>query len=164
MKTIVLAAGCFWGSQAYFRRLPGVIDTVVGYANGITPNPVYSDVKNGGTGYAEAVQVRYDPTVISIETLLRHYFRIIDPTTLNRQGPDIGDNYRTGIFYSDPAEVKIIEAALMAEQKKYDRPIVTQVLPLKNFYRAEEYHQDYLEKNPGGYCHVDLSLLNRPLP
>jgi methionine-S-sulfoxide reductase len=161
---IILAGGCFWGLQAYMSALPGVISTQVGYANGLRSHPTYEQVKTGTTGFAEACNIEYDPAVIPLRTLLRHYLRIIDPTTLNQQGPDVGTQYRTAIFYNNDAERRLAEELLAKEQKHWDQPIVTKVEPLVNFYAAEEYHQDYLKKNPCGYCHVNLALLDEPLP
>lgn len=162
-KRIILAGGCFWGVEAYFSRLPGVVDTEVGFANGRTPRPAYKEVKAGGTGYAEACKIVYDPDVLPLRTLLRHYLRIIDPTALNAQGPDRGTMYRTSIYYNNGEERALAEELLALEQKKWDRPVVTTVEPLVNYYPAEEYHQDYLKKTPGGYCHVNLRLLDAPL-
>jgi len=156
-RDIWLAGGCFWGVEAYFSRLEGVLRTSVGYANGKTAHPSYKEIAS--TGHAETVQVTYDPVKISLRELLQHFFKIIDPTSKNRQGNDVGTQYRTGIYSNDPADLETARAVLAEEQKKYDRPIVTEVLPLDNYYLAEEYHQAYLEKNPGGYCHVDLSSL-----
>lgn len=164
MKRIVLAGGCFWGVEAYMRRVDGVVGVTVGYANGRTPHPTYQQVKMGGTGYAEACAIEYDPGVISLRTLLRHFLRIIDPTTLNRQGGDMGSQYRTAIFYGTGSEEALARELLALEPKKWDDPIVTAVEPLVNFYPAEEYHQDYLTKNPCGYCHVNMYLLDEPLP
>ena len=164
MKRIILAGGCFWGVAGYMSRLPGVTGTTVGYANGHTPHPTYAEVKAGGTGYAEACAVEYDPEVISLRTLLRHFFRIIDPTTLDMQGPDKGHQYRTAIFYGTGDEQALAAELIAKEQKKWDAPIVTALEPLVNFYAAEEYHQDYLKKNPCGYCHVNMYLLDEPLP
>lgn len=161
-KTIYLAGGCFWGVEAYMQRLPGVIDAVSGYANGQTAHPSYEDVIHG-SGHAETVKVDYDPERISLTDLLRYYFRVIDPTSLNKQGNDRGRQYRTGIYYTNPAEAQTIRAALAAEQRKYSRPIVVEALPLQNFYPAEAYHQDYLAKNPNGYCHIDIRLADQPL-
>jgi peptide methionine sulfoxide reductase msrA/msrB len=157
-KEIWLAGGCFWGVEAYFSRIRGVVATTAGYANGKTENPTYEEVCSGKTGHAETVHVVYNPEVVSLDQLLRHFFRIIDPTARNRQGNDIGLQYRSGIYYRDPEELPVIGAVLAEVQKEYQKPVVTEVLPLANFYPAEEYHQKYLEKNPGGYCHVDLSL------
>lgn len=156
-KDIYLAGGCFWGIEAYLNELPGVFETDVGYANGNTENPTYEDVCYKNTGHAETVHVVYDPAVIDLDTLLRGYFNVVDPTTVNKQGNDRGSQYRSGIYYNDEADLAIINATVEAEQKKYTQAIVTEVLPLKNYYSAEEYHQDYLDKNPGGYCHINLN-------
>jgi methionine-S-sulfoxide reductase len=158
MKNIWLAGGCFWGVEEYFSRIDGVVKTSVGYANGRTTNPSYEELAE--TGHAETVQVTYAPSKITLEKILNYYFRIIDPTILNRQGNDIGTQYRTGIYYDDPQDTEIIIAALEKEQEKYSKPIVTEVVPLQGYYLAEEYHQKYLKKNPGGYCHVDFSMLD----
>lgn len=157
--TIYLAGGCFWGVEAYIARIYGVAVVTVGYANGNTQNPTYEDVCFKNTGFAETAQVSYDPEKISLEKLLQYYFKIIDPTSLNKQGNDRGDQYRTGIYFTDEKDFKVIKEVVAMEQKKYSKTIVTEVLPLKNYYLAEEYHQDYLEKNPNGYCHVDFSNL-----
>ena len=159
LKEIWLAGGCFWGVEAYFRRVYGVAGTTVGYANGKTENPTYEEVCFGNTGYAETVHVRYDPQTVSLATLLRHFFRIIDPTTLNRQGNDRGTQYRSGIYYRDKEDLPVISSILEETQQQHNRPVVTEVLPLANFYPAEEYHQDYLEKNPEGYCHSLTTVL-----
>ena len=157
MKEIVLAGGCFWGVEEYFSRVDGILKTEVGYANGDTENPDYEQVCRGITGYAEAVRLEFDEKLISLSQVLGKFFKIIDPTLLNRQGPDIGHQYRTGIYYIDEDDRGLIDFDINELQKHYERPIVTEVEPLKNFYRAEEYHQDFLKKNPGGYCHIDLS-------
>lgn len=157
MKEIYFAGGCFWGIEEYMSRIKGVIDTEVGYANGTKENPTYQEVCTGTTGHAETVQVKYDENVISLEELLNKFWNIIDPTLLNRQGADIGNQYRTGIYYVDEEDLEVINKTLEEQKKKYTKPIVTEIMPLKCFYRAEEYHQDYLKKNPGGYCHIDLS-------
>ncbi|MCQ4924251.1 peptide-methionine (S)-S-oxide reductase MsrA [Tissierella carlieri] len=157
MKEIYLAGGCFWGVEEYMSRINGVVETRVGYANGIKENPTYKEVCTGTTGYAETTYVKYDESIISLEELLNRFWRIIDPTILNRQGPDIGNQYRTGIYYVDSQDINIINKTLEEQKAKYDKSIVTEIIPLKSFYDAEEYHQDYLKKNPGGYCHIDLS-------
>nr|WP_319488790.1 peptide-methionine (R)-S-oxide reductase MsrB [uncultured Caproiciproducens sp.] len=157
LKEIWLAGGCFWGVEAYFARIYGVAKTDVGYANGRTVNPSYHDLHE--TGHAETVHILYDPEKLSLQTLLYYYFKIIDPVSVNRQGNDTGTQYRTGIYYRDETDFTVIQAYVETEQKKYDAPIATQVQLLENYYPAEEYHQDYLEKNPGGYCHVDFSSL-----
>ena len=159
-KEIYLAGGCFWGVEEYFSLVPGVVDAVSGYANGATENPTYDDVCWRGTGHAETVRVTYDPGQVSLRTLVEQLFAIIDPTSVNRQGNDRGVQYRTGVYYTDEADRAIIEEVFAAEQAKLAEPIATELLPLENFYEAEEYHQDYLRKNPGGYCHVDFSSLN----
>ncbi|MBW7572206.1 peptide-methionine (S)-S-oxide reductase MsrA [Caproiciproducens sp. AGMB10547] len=157
LKEIWLAGGCFWGVQAYFARIYGVAQTDVGYANGRTANPSYHDLKE--TGHAETVRILYDPEKVGLSTLLDAYFKIIDPVSVNRQANDIGTQYRTGIYYQDEADLPVIRDYVAQEQKKYELPIATEISRLQNYYSAEEYHQDYLEKNPGGYCHVDFSSL-----
>lgn len=158
MKEIYLAGGCFWGVEEYFSRIEGVVDTEVGYANGTKLEPTYKEVCTGLTGHSETTYVKYDESIVTLEHLIQRLFRIIDPTLLNRQGGDIGNQYRTGIYYTDEADRKTIVKVKDEEQKKYKDPIVTEILPLEYYYPAEEYHQDYLKKNPGGYCHVDMSL------
>lgn len=162
-KVIYLAGGCFWGVEAYFERIPGVINAVSGYANGRTDNPSYEDVIYRKTGHAETVRVTYDADRLSLPDILTYYFRVIDPTSLNRQGNDRGTQYRTGVYFTDPDEKPVIQAALDAEQKKYRKALVVENQPLVHFYDAEEYHQDYLVKNPNGYCHIDLSKAEIPL-
>ncbi|MDN4604967.1 peptide-methionine (R)-S-oxide reductase MsrB [Paenibacillus sp. F6_3S_P_1C] len=157
---LYLAGGCFWGVEAYMSRIQGVQDVTSGYANGEGEAPTYEEVIRGDRGFAETVHVKYDPKQVTLQKLLDSYFRVVDPTSLNKQGNDRGIQYRTGIFYTSPEDAKIIQQAVTQEQEKYDKPIVTEVLPLQNYYLAEEYHQDYLEKNPNGYCHIDLSVLN----
>lgn len=154
-REIWLAGGCFWGVEEYFSRIEGVVETSVGYANGSTENPSYYDIPT--TGHAETVYIRYDSEGLSLYTLLEYYFKIIDPTSKNRQGYDVGTQYRTGIYYIDNKDKEIIEQAIAKEQRKYKAPIVTEVKKLENYYPAEEYHQDYLKKNPEGYCHIDFS-------
>lgn len=157
---IWLAGGCFWGVEAFLSKLPGVIYTEVGYANGKTENPTYEDVCRKGTGHAETVYVRYDTGKISLDKLLGYFFRIIDPTALNKQGNDIGTQYRSGIYYKNEEDKSVIVDFIAKIQPSFKKQIITEVLPLENFYKGEEYHQDYLEKNPHGYCHIDLSILN----
>lgn len=163
-KIIYLAGGCFWGMEGYFKRINGVLSTETGYANGHTENPSYEQVCQQNTGHAETLKVEYDADVISLTDILRHFFRVIDPTTLNRQAHDVGTQYRSGIYYTDPADRDIIQATIKAEQGRYSKPIVVENLPLEQYFPAEEYHQDYLEKNPGGYCHIDISKASEPLP
>ena len=160
MKTIYLAGGCFWGTQRFFDQFPGVIKTEVGYANGRTANPSYEDVCRRDTGHAETVKIEFDETVISTAKLLDYYFLTIDPLSVNRQGGDVGTQYRTGIYYTDESLLPEIRARVAAEEQKVGAPLAVEVLPLENFYRAEEYHQDYLVKNPGGYCHIPAALLH----
>lgn len=157
--TIYLAGGCFWGVEAYFGNLPGVVNTTVGYANGQIENPTYEQVSKGDTDFAETVMIKYNPQKISLQELLQNYFDIVDITSLNRQAHDIGTQYRSGIYYLNDNDRKIIEKALNEEQQKYEMPIVTEVKKLENFYPAEEYHQKYLKKNPHGYCHIDFSKI-----
>lgn len=177
-KVIYLAGGCFWGVEGYFKKLPGVYETEVGYANGKTDNTDYSKIS--ATDHAETVKVCYDKSVISLEEILLHYFRIIDPLSVNRQGNDIGRQYRTGVYYVDKADsaknsdtsnssdsannddLKII-AKIFAYAEDLHGPIAVEKSALKNFIKAEDYHQDYLDKNPGGYCHIDISLSSKPL-
>lgn len=159
-REIYLAGGCFWGVEEYFSLIPGVIDAESGYANGRTENPTYEDVCYCDTGHAETVRVEYDPAVISLETLIEQLFAIIDPLSVNRQGNDVGTQYRTGVYYTDPADLPMIEEVFAAEQRKRGAPLAVELAPLKHFFPAEEYHQDYLRKNPGGYCHVDFSSLS----
>lgn len=149
-----------WGVEGYFERVDGVIDVTSGYANGNTENPSYEDLIYKNTGHAEAVHVIYDPEKTDLTNVLLYYFKVIDPTVLNRQGPDKGTQYRTGIYFTDLEQVKIINAIIENEQKKYKKPIVVEVEPIENYYLAEDYHQDYLEKNPSGYCHIDLDLVD----
>lgn len=162
-KTIYLAGGCFWGVEAYFQRIAGVINAVSGYANGHQAHPTYQDVVSQQTGHAETVKIDYDAHHIHLSQLLKHYFRIIDPLSLNQQGNDKGTQYRTGIYYSDEQDLAIIQKIMAEEQQKYTQKIAVEVLPLSAFYMAEEYHQDYLDKNPNGYCHIDLALAAKPL-
>ncbi|HMN67713.1 MAG TPA: peptide-methionine (S)-S-oxide reductase MsrA [Bdellovibrionales bacterium] len=156
LKTVVLAGGCFWGVEELLRGIPGVKNTEVGYTGGATRNPVYETVKLGDTGHAEAIKIDYSPEQITYRALLEMFFRMHDPTTLNRQGNDVGTQYRSTIFVSSPEEKAEAEAAIAAENRsgRWKRPVVTTIEPLKEFYSAESYHQDYLKKNPGGYnCH-----------
>lgn len=154
MKTIYLAGGCFWGIQKYMDQFDGIIETVVGYANGYLDDPTYEDVKAQKSGHAETVKIVYDEKIISLEEILKKFLLVIDPTSLNKQGEDEGSSYRSGIYYTDDKDSDIIVQRIQDEQKKYDRPIVVEILPLTVFYKAEEYHQKYLEKNPEGYCHI----------
>ncbi|MBQ5951774.1 MAG: peptide-methionine (S)-S-oxide reductase MsrA [Lachnospiraceae bacterium] len=158
MKEIYLAGGCFWGVQKYFDQFEGITATEVGYANGGTAAPSYQDVC-AGSGHAETVRITYDPAVITLESILDKYFLVIDPTSVNRQGGDSGIQYRTGIYFTDDADMPVVQAYIAEEQKKYEKPIAVEVGPLEAFYSAEEYHQKYLDKNPGGYCHIPRHML-----
>lgn len=158
MKELYLAGGCFWGLQAYFDLKEGITESEVGYANGNTKEPTYEQVCTNTTGYAEAVRIRYDDNKISLTRVLELFWKVIDPTSLNKQGGDRGTQYRTGIYFTDDEDEVIIKKSLENESKRYSKKIVTEVEKLNNFYPAEEYHQKYLDKNPNGYCHIDLSL------
>lgn len=154
-EVATFGAGCFWGVEAAFRHVPGVLDTAAGYSGGSLPNPTYRDVCAGGTGHAEVVHVSFDPAQISYEQLLELFWEVHDPTQLNRQGPDYGTQYRSVIFYRSPEQ----EAAARKSKEKlgasgrFSRPIVTEIVPAAAFYRAEEYHQRYLEKRGAASCH-----------
>lgn len=156
MNTIYLAGGCFWGVEHFFKGVDGVIETMPGYANGTLENPSYEAVYTDATGHAETVRVRYDEAKVSLQQILRYYFTIIDPLSLNRQGGDIGTRYRTGVFYADESERPIIEAAFAEAEQRIGQKIVTVLEPLRCFYPAEDYHRDYLDRHPGGYCHLPL--------
>lgn len=155
-KTIYLAGGCFWGVQAYMKKLPGVIETETGYANGKTENPSYEEVCKNDTGHAETVRVVYDPEILPLGVLLNAFFKVVDPTQLNRQGEDVGTQYRNGVFYVEEKDQPIVAEMVEHLQKMHQETVVTEVRELENFYPAEEYHQHYLEKNPTGYCHINL--------
>jgi peptide methionine sulfoxide reductase msrA/msrB len=154
MGEIYLAGGCFWGMEKYIASIRGVLSTQAGYANGRTPKPTYEEVCYKNTGHAETVRVIYDSQVVPLEFLLELYYDVIDPTSINRQGGDIGEQYRTGIYYVHKVDRPVIEGSIAKLQKRYDKPIAIEVNPLANFSPAEEYHQKYLDKNPGGYCHI----------
>lgn len=158
-EELYLAGGCFWGTEKFLKHINGVLETEVGYVNGDTQNPTYREVCTDATGFAEAVKVTYDPQVLPLTLLVQLYFKAIDPTTLNQQGPDVGTQYRTGIYYTSEADVPVILAELDKLRQAYGH-VVVEVQPLKNFYKAEEYHQDYLDKNPGGYCHLPLKMFD----
>ncbi len=158
LNAIYLAGGCFWGLEEYFQRMDGVYDVASGYANGNTENPTYEQVLYDGTGHAETVRVLYDPLKISLSQLLEKYFQVINPVSINKQGNDVGSQYRTGIYYTDDADIETINAQMEKVALDYTEPLAVEVEPLEHFYDAEDYHQDYLQKNPNGYCHIDLSL------
>ena len=159
MKEIYLAGGCFWGMQRFIDQFPGIIKTEVGYANGPDERPDYQAVCNN-SGHAETVRVVYDESTIPLEKILDYYFLVIDPMSVNRQGNDIGIQYRTGIYYTENGQLEIIEKVCGREEEKAGRPLAVEVGPLQNFFMAEEYHQKYLEKNPGGYCHIPAKYFN----
>jgi len=159
LRDIYFAGGCFWGVEEYFSRIPGVIDVTSGYANGTKADPTYREVCSGKTGHAETVHVRYDPTVVELRTLAEQFFKIINPISVNRQGNDVGNQYRTGIYYTTSEDEKILVPVMREVQKKYTRPLAVELTPLKTYYLAEEYHQDYLKKNPNGYCHINFDSL-----
>lgn len=156
--TIYFAGGCFWGTEHFFRQIDGVTDTEVGYANSRIPHPTYQDVCTGRTGAAEGVRVTYDTDKVSLRFLISLYFMTIDPTSVNRQGNDTGTQYRTGIYYTTPDQQRIALEEVGKEAAKHQAPIAVEVIQLQNFYQAEDYHQDYLVKNPEGYCHIDPRL------
>ncbi|MBP5527014.1 MAG: peptide-methionine (S)-S-oxide reductase MsrA [Bacteroidales bacterium] len=171
MKTIFLAAGCFWGAQHYLKQIHGVVETETGFANGkntecdrmgandiITEKPTYEEVYTDRTGYAEAVRVVFDPEVLPLRKLLNLYFDCIEPTSVNRQGDDEGTRYRTGIYYIEPEDCLVIREVYDEVQRGYSAPLAVEVEPIRNFYPADESHQDYLEKHPDGYCHLPRAL------
>ncbi len=160
LKEIYLAGGCYWGTQAYMDRIKGVYKSSVGFANGFVENPSYEEVCKKNTGHAETVHIVYDATKTNLKTLLLEYFSTINPTSLNKQGGDVGSQYRTGIYYTDEKDVDVIREVISEKQKEFSQPIVIEVEPLKCYYIAKESHQKYLEKNPSGYCHVNLDVLN----
>lgn len=160
MKTIYLAGGCFWGTEHYMRQFEGVVETAVGYANGTLDNPSYQQVYTDQTGHVECVKVVYDETLVSLLTLCRMFFRSIDPLLLNCQGEDVGTRYRTGIYWEDSDDSETVELVWHEVQAKYAETLAVEKMPLECFYPAEEYHQDYLLKNPEGYCHLSIQILN----
>ena len=170
-KEIYFAGGCFWGVEHFFKGVDGVTEATPGYANGNIDNPTYEQVYTDKTGFAETVRVRYRPDRVSLETLVRLYFATIDPLSVNQQGHDVGTRYRTGVYYTDPADLPLLEklfdevskavipsasSPVIPSDSEESVSLATELLPLKNFYPAEEYHQSYLDKNPGGYCHLPL--------
>jgi len=153
-QTATLAGGCFWGVEDLIRKMPGVIDTTVGYTGGTLANPRYEDVKTGRTGHAESVEIVFDPSKISYDDILDFFFRLHDPTTKNQQGNDIGSQYRSAIFVHDDAQRAAADQAIARAQARWPRPIVTEIVPATQFWSAEDYHQDYLQRIPWGYtCH-----------
>ncbi|MGC1177315.1 MAG: peptide-methionine (S)-S-oxide reductase MsrA [Candidatus Saccharimonadales bacterium] len=159
MRQAIFAAGCFWGVQYYFDQVPGVLKSTVGYTGGHTENPSYEEVCTHTTGHAEAVLLEFDPEKVSYETLCRQFFRMHDPTQLNRQGPDVGDSYRSAIFYKDEEQHRAAELVEKEVAPKFDKPIVTQIVPAAKFYPAEDYHQKYAERTGRGMCHIPYEPL-----
>ena len=154
LSKALFAAGCFWGVQFYFDEVPGVVTTTVGYTGGHTEDPSYDDVITHKTGHAEAVLITFDPERVSYEVLVKQFFRMHDPTQLNWQGPDIGDSYRSAIFYFDDSQKKIAEAVRDSKQSEGSKPIVTQIVPAGPFYEAEPFHQKFTQRTGWGACHV----------
>lgn len=157
-KTIYIAGGCFWGVEMYYKKLKGVINTEVGYANGDIKNPTYEQVKHHEATHAETLKLEYDDEVISLEKILEHFLRFVDPYSVDKQGEDVGHQYRSGVYYTDEKELSVIKSYF---DSNLDKGYKIEILPLENFYNAEEYHQDYLDKNPTGYCHVNLGLIKK---
>lgn len=158
LQEIYFAGGCFWGTEHFFKQINGVVETQTGYANGHVENPTYKQVCSYETGFAETVKVLYNPQIISLSKLIQLFLKTIDPTSLNQQGGDKGTQYRTGIYFVDPKDEVMITAELKKIASQYTQPIVVENEKLKNFYSAEDYHQDYLENNPQGYCHISADL------
>ena len=164
MKEIYLAGGCYWGVEKYISNIKGVMETTVGFANGDTEHPTYEQVRYQNTGHAETVKVRYDETKLSLPAILKLFYEIIDPTSVDKQGEDEGHQYRTGIYFTAPEDETVIAASLkeLAEElRSHDiiEPLAIEACPLIHFYDAEEYHQKYLDKNPNGYCHVPIAQI-----
>ena len=157
MKKIILGGGCFWGVEKFFAMISGVIKTEVGYANGKTENPTYEEVCHSDTNFVEVCYITYDEKLVSLDIILDKFWSIVDPTTVNRQAGDVGTQYRSGIYYIDEADLDAINKSKMKIQEQYKESVVTEVKPLEKYYTAEEYHQDYLEKNPTGYCHIKFN-------
>ena len=159
-EVIYLSGGCFWGVEAYISRLKGVNTTEVGYANGKTHDPTYESVCSGKTGHSECVKVTFNPEIISLREILEEFFKIIDPYSINRQGADVGSQYKTGIYWQDPSQRSEVIRFLNEKQKLTKKKIVVEAHMIHGFYHAEDYHQKYLEKNPQGHCHVDLNQID----
>lgn len=162
IQTIHFAGGCFWGVEGYFKRVDGVEKTQVGYANGLTENPTYREVING-SGHSEAVKIEYNENVVSLEELILHLLRIIDPYSVNRQGNDVGGQYRSGIYYTTEEQHQRVKRVIEAFEEKEGRKTAIEIAQLQGFFDAEDYHQDYLDKNPYGYCHINLDSADEPL-
>ena len=157
MKKIIIGGGCYWGVEKFFAMIPGVIKTEVGYANGKTENPTYEEVCHSNTDFVEVCYITYDEKLVSLDIILDKFWSIVDPTTVNRQAGDVGTQYRSGIYYIDEVDLDAINKSKMKIQEQYKESVVTEVKPLERYYTAEEYHQDYLEKNPTGYCHIKFN-------
>ena len=157
-KIIYIGGGCFWGVEAYYKKLKGIISTCVGYANGITSNPKYEEVKSQKTKHVECVKLIYNPDIMSLEKICEHFLRFVNPYSLNKQGEDVGIQYRNGIYFVDDEDEIIIRDYF---DKNLNKGYVTEIKKLENFYKGEECHQNYLDKNPQGYCHVNLNLINK---
>ena len=160
MKEIYLAGGCFWGTEKYLSLVSGVLSTETGYANGATPKPSYRDACSG-SGHAEVVRVGYDENALPLPELLEIYYESVDPTAVDRQGNDVGRQYRTGVYFTDPADEPAVRQSLKALEERLGRPVAIELKPLENYCAAEDYHQRYLDKNPGGYCHIPAGLMRR---
>ncbi len=161
MAEIYLAGGCFWGLEEYFSRITGVTDTTVGYANGQVESTNYQLIHQ--TNHAETVQVTYDENLVSLREILLYYFRVIDPLSINKQGNDVGRQYRTGIYYTKDIDVSVINEVVKEQERQFGQKIAVEVEPLRHYVLAEDYHQDYLKKNPGGYCHINVNDAYQPL-
>ena len=160
-KEIYLAGGCFWGTEKYFKNIKGVIQTEVGYANGNTERPTYKEVCYRNTGHAETVKLVYDESRVSLSCILELYYDVIDPVSINRQGGDVGSQYRTGIYFVEQQDEGGIKNSIEELQKKFNESIAIEVKPLFNYFKAEEYHQKYLDKNPNGYCHINKDKFDK---
>lgn len=158
-REIYLAGGCYWGVEKYMSELKGVVSTTVGFANGETEAPTYQQVKHENTGHAETVRVEYDAEVLPLPTLLALFYKIIDPTSVDQQGEDVGHQYRTGVYYTREEDREVICASMDRLEQRIGKPLAMELCALEKFWPAEEYHQKYLDKNPTGYCHVPLGLI-----
>jgi methionine-S-sulfoxide reductase len=166
LEKATFAAGCFWGVEAYYKRVKGVVRTTVGYTGGTKKDPTYEEVCTGRTGHAEAVEIEFDPKVVSFEKLLQRFWNLHDPTLKDKQGNDVGTQYRSAIFFHDEEQARVARRSKDALERsgRLKRPIATMIVPSTVFYPAEDYHQDYLDKHPDGYCHVDLSEADKEIP
>lgn len=161
LAEIYLAGGCFWGLEEYFQKIDGVYDVTSGYANGKTEKTSYKKIKE--TGHAETVHIKYDSDKISLRDILLYYFRVVDPLSVNKQGNDIGTQYRTGIYYVNDSDLSIIEKVIKEKEEEFNQKLAVELEELKNYILAEDYHQDYLQKNPNGYCHIDIGMADVPI-